>query len=121
MQGSCFLELLYHPWLAKPPAVCTKQPVAPSFCPLLTKMLLQLGTGAVPDISMLNAAQTGKAALLWSPSFLGLRLGLSFLPSPKLSSGTGFLSSQEPRQEHSVISDLVKEFKYYIFSSGTRG
>lgn len=61
VQRSCFLQLLYHPWSAKPPAVCTKQPVAPSFCPLLTKMLLQLGMGAVPDRSMLTAAQMGKS------------------------------------------------------------
>lgn len=57
-----------------------------------------------------------KAALLWSPSLLGLGLCC-----PKLSSDTGFLSSQEPRQEQSVCDsvrfpirsiDLVKESKY---------
>lgn len=76
-EGSCFLELQY-PTLGSRAASCVhKRPVAPSFWPVLTEPVLQLGLGAVPGPSMVKLPAWGKADVLWSPSLPGLGLGFS--------------------------------------------
>lgn len=80
-----------------------KQPVVPSFCPLLTKTVLQLGMGAVPGTSMLNAAQMGKSCCPVESQLArpGPCIPASFVLIQ------GFLSPQEPRQEAQCESGLL--------------
>lgn len=74
--------------------------MAPPFCPLPTKRVLQLGMGAVPGTSMSNAVQMGKSCSSVESQLAGPR---PCVPS-KLPSDKGLFSPQEPGQK--TQSDL---------------
>lgn len=60
-EGSCFLERQCPTPGSQVTSCMREQPMAPSFCPLPTKRVFQLGMGAVPGTSMSKAVQTGKS------------------------------------------------------------